>query len=446
MNPDRGRPSQKTLAGSSGRYRSPTSPKPGLPQLEERVAAHVRIAGFERQRRQELLTPAALAMILLALSGFLPATRPTLVPALIGGLGAVIVALSLAIILNRANLVRTAIALFILTLIGFYAVALFLTPATPNGQLAVTDFTAGSTYYFLAGVLPVFAAPLLSEMPWPALVYLVIFGMDMACIWALPHDATFDAFAGHLGGPIFLTASITIGQVVLIVFGTAAASSIRRSLGAANRASDLEEINRNIAARQRALEADIYALQQTQAQIANGEQAHANLPPTSELYPLAASLNLMVDRLARLAQAGAELRQIEIGLSEASNVIARMAQGELSVRPQPTGTIVDGLLASLVQVQGQVAAWVNSIARALADVQTTHEQTLESARDMVQAIAQVRELASRLPPPENADGMELAALAQQNAERLLQLLQAVERRERAIAAAVARIRTTSSRG
>ncbi len=229
---------------------------------------------------------------------------------------------------------------------------------------------------------------------------------------------------------------------MLIIFGAAAARSIRRSFGVASRASDLEEINRRTAERQRALEADIYALQQTHAQIANGEQAHANLPPTSELYPLATSLNLMVDRLARLARAGAELRQIEIGLSEASSAISRMAQGDLSVRPQPTGTIVDGLLASLVQVEGQVAAWVNSIAGALADVQMTREQALEAARDMVQAVAQVRDLAAQLTSPEATDCVEVATLARQNAERLLQILQAVDRRERAIVDAVARIRTT----
>jgi hypothetical protein len=382
-------------------------------------------------------------MILLASSGFLPAVRPTLVPLMVAGLSGAILLFLLAIGLTRGGLVRTGIGIFIFAQLCFYAVALFLPPAGPRGQLSVTNFTAGNLYYFLADVLPIFAAALMTDLPWPILVNLAVFGMNMVCIWVLPHDATFRTFATNLGGPLFLAASITLGQAVLIIFGTAAARTIRRSLVAASRASDLEEIKRRVAEHQRVLDGDIAMLQQTHAHIANGEQMHANLPPTSELYPLATSLNLMADRLARLTRAGTELRQIELGLSEASTVIARMAEGDLSMRPQPTGTIVDGLLASLIQVEGQIAEWVNSISRALADVRVGRDDAFEAARDVVQAITQVRELVSRLPPPDNTDGMELAALAQQNAERLLHVLQTVERRERVITAALTRIHTSS---
>ncbi len=193
MNPGTERLSRTTLTPARGWYQVPTAPNP-----------RERMAEFERMRRQEMLTPAALAMVVLALSGFLPATRPTLVPALIGGLAAVIVVLLLTIALNQAGHIRTATGLFIAILVGFYAVALFFTPSTPHGQVALTRFTAGSLYYFLAGVLPVFAAPLLADMPWPLLVNLVVFGMDMVCIWVLPHDATFVTFTGNLGGPISL--------------------------------------------------------------------------------------------------------------------------------------------------------------------------------------------------------------------------------------------------
>ena len=434
MNPAMGRPSRPMLSPGPGPYVPAPAPRP---------VDHIR--QLERQRRQELLTPAAISMLLLVSSGFLPAIRPILVPPMLGALVALVILFLAAIGLARGGLVRTGIAFFIFAQLGFYGVALFLPPSGPHGQLSFTHFTAGNLYYFLADVLPIFAASLMTDLPWPILVNLIVLGMNMVCIWVLPHDATFNNFAANLGGPLFLAASITLGQVVLIIFGTAAARTIRNSLIAASRADDLEEINRRIAERQRALEADIYSLQQTQAQIANGEQAHATLTPMSELYPLAASFNLMIERFARLTRAGAELRQIEVGLTEASAVIARMAQGDLSIRPQPTGTIVDGLLASLVQVESQVADWINSIARALADVQTTREQTLEAARDVVQAVAQVRELATRLPADEAADGIELAALAQQNAERVLRLLQTVQSRERTIAAAVARIRTTGVR-
>lgn len=405
--------------------------------------AGARVAQLERQRRQELLTPAAISMVVLALSGFLPATTPVFVPLMAAALSGVIAVFLLAIALNRSGRVRTGIALYVIGLLLFYGAALYITPTGRSGQLSATNFTAGNLYYFLADVLPIFASALLTDLPWPALVNVTVFAMNMVCIYILPHDATYDRFVANLGGPLFLAASITLGQIVLIVFGLAAAQTIRRSLGAASRASDLEEINRRIGERQRALEVDIQRLRQTHAAIANGEMAHATLTASSELYPVALSLNLMVDRLSRLTRAGGELRQIERGLAEASEVIGQMGQGNLGIRPTPTGTVVDGLLASLIQVQGQIATWVEGVAGALREVHGGHERSLSTASDLVLAVRQLREL-SRPAHGELSDVAEVAALAQDNAEQLLKLLQSVTGRERVIAEAVARIRTGNS--
>jgi hypothetical protein len=324
-----------------------------------------RIGQLERVRRQELLTPAVISMIALTLSGFLPATRPVFAPIMVGALTSVILILVGALLLNRSNYVRIASITYICGLLAFYAVALFVTPTGPNGELSISNFTAGNLYYFLADVLPIFASALLLDMPWPILVNVIVFLLNMICIFTLPHDATFAHFVAGLGGSIFLAASVTLGQIMLIVFGIAAARAIRRALNSASRAVDLEEINRRIGERQAVLESDIRILQETHARIANGELAHANLAANSELYPAAASLNIMVDRLARLTGANQELRKIEQALNEVSTVIGGIGQGDLSTRPHPTGTMVDGLLASLIQIQGQISNWVQQIARTL---------------------------------------------------------------------------------
>lgn len=400
----------------------------------------LRIGQLERIRRQELLTPAVISMIALTLSGFLPATRPVFAPVMVIALITVILILVAALLFNRADYVRIASITYICGLLAFYAVALFVTPTGPNGQLSLSNFTAGNLYYFLADVLPIFASTLLLDMPWPILVNVIVFLMNMICIFTLPHDATFTHFVAGLGGAFFLAASVTLGQVVLIVFGIAAARAIRRALNSASRAVDLEEINRRIGERQAVLEADIRILQETHARIANGELAHANLVANSELYPVAASLNIMVDRLARLTGANQELRKIEQALNEVSTVISGMGQGDLSVRPHPTGTIVDGLLASLVQIQGQMSNWIQQIGRTLKDSRSAQGRTIELAEDLARTLRHLREVAQQSAPPLPVDANDMIGAAGASAEQLLQLLQTLDTRERHLNESIERIR------
>jgi hypothetical protein len=225
------------------------TPPPGSFQPKIHTA---RVNRLERQRRQELLTPAVISMMVLTLSGYLPATVPELVWPMVWGLTGVMAIFGLALLLNRTGreeLAQAAIACYIFGLLLFYALAVLITPSGSNGQLAITSFTAGNLYYFLADVLPILASALLLDLPWPILVNLVVFAINMIAIWVLPHDATFEQFVGNLGGPpiggrVFLATSITIGQAVLIVFALASARTIRSALTASIRASDLEEVNR----------------------------------------------------------------------------------------------------------------------------------------------------------------------------------------------------------
>lgn len=392
-----------------------------------------RVAQLERLRRQELLTPAAISMIVLTISGYLPALRPAFQPVMFGALTGLILLFAGALLLNRANFVAAASATYIVALVCFYGVALFLTPAGSEGQLAISNFTAGNLYYFLADVLPIFASTLLLDQPWPIVVNAVVFVLNNICIFVLPHDATFDAFTRNLGGPLFLAASVTAGQFVLIVFGTAAAQTIRRALASASRATDLAAINARIEERQRKLDDDIQALQQIHARIANGDMGHITLQPNSELYPLGASLNLMVDRLSRLSREGQELRQIERGLAEASAIVNRMGQGDLTRRPSPTGTMVDGLLALLVQVQGQIGTFAQQVAQSFTENGATHQRASDTAAELVASL-------SRLTS--SGDTAQDVAAIQSRAEELARTLHTVTTRERQVAEAISRIKVS----
>jgi hypothetical protein len=189
------------------------------------------------------------------------------------------------------------------------------------------------------------------------------------------------------------------------------------------------------------LERDIQSLQQTHAQIANGQFVHSTLAPKSEIYPVAISLNLLIDRLARLSRADYELRQIERGLAVVAEVVTRISQGDLTAQPAPTGTPVDGLVLTLVQVQRQVAGWIAEVAAVLRDSEAGHHQALGAAEHLAQALRQLETLASQ-------EGMALASAeavaigeARRAAEQLLHVLQTVDAQERRVAEAVDRIYT-----
>ncbi len=401
------------------------------------AAVTERINQLERQRRQQIVTPAATTTLILLLLGYVPALTPT--PALItlGWLTVALLLCGIAILLNQAQQTPAAITAYMIGVLIFFGGAVLFSPTGPNHALSYTSFAAGNLYYLILGILPLFAAILLFENPWPYLINVIILIVPQVCIWALPHDASFTAFVNASGGQVFWSASIAAGQILLFVFALATARSFRNMLIAA---LDLEAINQRIAERQRSLESDISRLQQSHAQMANGEPVRINLSPTSELYPLGVSMNLMGDRLSKLAQSNQDLQQLQWGLNEAARIVRQMGQGDLTAQPTPTGTMVDGLIASLIQVQGQIAAWIDGVARAVRETGASYQQAIHQGADLVMALRQIEELARLNPDPALADLREVVGLARKNAEQMHELLQSSNMRQRQVAESVERIR------
>ena len=89
------------------------------------------------------------------------------------------------------------------------------------------------------------------------------------------------------------------------------------------------------------LERGIEHLKDVQAHIANGHlKARANLTHGA-LLPLAASLNLMAERLARLGQNNAYATQLTQGLTELSYAFERHMRGEPFVVPQSCANLLE---------------------------------------------------------------------------------------------------------
>jgi hypothetical protein len=400
--------------------------------------APARLAQLEAARRRELLVPAAATTLVLLLSGYLPALVPAPLPPMLIWLSVAVALCGSAIWSNRSGYGQTAIVLYMLGVMLFYFGAIYAVPSGAQRMLSYAHFTAGNAYYFVLGALPVFASTLLLDAPWPAVLNVVLLLVTQSCVWLLPHDASFYDFSAGVGGPAFLAASVALGQVMLFAFALATARTARNALVAAGRAADLEAINAQISAQQVRLEEDIHALQLAHARIAAGEWTHVQLTPGSELFPVGASLNIMIDRLAKLSRTGYDLAQIERGLHVVAQTIAQISQGDLRARPAPTGTAADGVLAVLVQMQGQIANWVQEIGATQRESAMLMQQMVPLGADLVMGLRQVEEMHDPTSP--QSDDTEMVVLARQSAESLYALLQAAAEREHLLGTAIRRIR------
>src|SRR5215472_3291361 len=133
-----------------------------------------RVNQLERQRRQQIVTPAAATTLILLLLGYVPALTPAPVPVMLVWLTASLLLCCIAILLNRAQQTPAAIILYMLGVLILFGGAVLLSPTGPNHALSYTAFAAGNLYFLLIGTLPLFAAALLFENPWPYLINVVI--------------------------------------------------------------------------------------------------------------------------------------------------------------------------------------------------------------------------------------------------------------------------------
>ncbi len=413
----------------------------GAPEQQQ----YARFQELERLRRQEFLTPAAVTTLILLGSGYLPAFYPVFLPVMVVWLTIAVAFCGLAIAFSRSGYVLPGIVLYMCGVMIFYFGAVFLVPGI-TGHLSYTMFTAGNSYYFVLGVLPVFASTLLLDGIGPWIVNAIVLTMTEYAVWGLPHNASFYAFTGAVGGTIFLSGSVALGQIMLFAFAFAIVTTLRRALNAAIQLDTLTLEHQRVASQQAQIEHEIRLLQEAHANIANGQPVRINLQPGSELYPIAVSLNIMVDRLTNLNRSEQDLTRIQHALGDASQIVHRIGQGDLTAQPAPTGTMVDGLIVALIQVQGQIATWVQGLSSAIAETQHNRFTMHEAVSDIVLAIRKIEEICFQLPPQSTPALQEVITLARQNAEHLLQLLEINNRREQSVTSAISQIRLATSTG
>lgn len=253
-----------------------------------------------------------------------------------------LVALALVVlagVLNRAGSV-TAAGLLLVVLADLPLAAV---PATAlDGRL---DVLALESFYLLAGAVLV-AASLLA--PWSVfLAALVNSGLMFAIIYALPHTAALQQLLASndaeqaLAGPVLMQ---LIVAVVAYLWARSTLSALRR----ADRAEEIAALEQREIERNAELEEGMQQLLAVHVQLANGNfNVRAPAVRNRMLWQIGNSLNNLIGRLARLANADFVLRRTQDEARALAGVVQAQRAGQRVAWPAPSGTPLDGVIVAL---------------------------------------------------------------------------------------------------
>jgi hypothetical protein len=383
-----------------------------------RESSRVAASASVQQHRAEMIPPLALATLVVLLAALVFAIVPVIQPTSALGLSSAAALCLICIWLARQGKQFAAIACFIVVMVLLRTAPVLGSYGGPHADV----FTAGQLYYSTLSAAPIFASAVLLDMPWSALISVLVIGFDQFGIWALPHDSSFDRFAGLVGGSAGLALNLVLVESLALLLGLAAARAVQRSAEQAERAMVRAA---SFVDQQRALERDIKTLQAAHGHLAGDVPLRVALPPTSPLYPLAVNLVVLDDHLRKLRAASDELQQVDRGLHEAALAITRIARGDFMSMPQLTDTIADPTLIALGHLQRQLAIWQRDMSTRLQSLTTSQDRIAGLARDLVKTVGYLDRAigeAQRQPPYGLMEVQQAATLARYQVEQLAQML------------------------
>lgn len=131
-------------------------------------------------------------------------------------------------------------------------------------------------------------------------------------------------------------------------FGWLGARSVDHAIARADRAEEIARLEHAIAEQTRQLEEGVRAIQQTHVRIANGDfAARAPLAQDHILWQISVSLNNMIQRLQRSADAEQMLKRTKAEVDRLMEEIQRARAGQRPLWPVPSGTPLDPLIAEI---------------------------------------------------------------------------------------------------
>jgi hypothetical protein len=295
----------------------------------------------ERMRRSRLASWIILGLLVLtALLAFTGINDP----GTLGAVGVFGLGLVIAAALNRRGLVAAAgVLIVVLFCLGVLASLL----SQPGGLLPLDALPA----YDLLAIPVVVAASVM-----PRASAFVVAGANSALIVAdfllQPHykDLTTDLqFYGGVapGATALLVRPIVLEAIIAVVaylWVRGADEAIRR----ADRAEEFAAMEHQLADQKRQLDVGIRQILDTHVRVANGDfGARAPLGQDNILFQIAASLNNLLNRLGRAAQAEYYLQRTITEINRLRDSLLAARAGRPPLWPAPSGTPVDSLIEAI---------------------------------------------------------------------------------------------------
>lgn len=291
-------------------------------------------AARDRARRGRLGGALLFGLLaIMVLTVFLGLGDPaTLISALVG-VGAVV----LAIVLNRSGYVNMAGV--IMVVLPALVIVLSILGA-PNGQLDELYFPL----FDLLAISEVVAASLLT----PAAVLVVMLaaiGFTIGDILLQGHTASMNPLFQTSDGLLTLIARPAAFQLIVGVVGFLWARNTVESIRRADRAEELAELERRELDRTHELEEGVRQLLAIHVHLANGDfNVRAPAIRNSLLWQIGSSLNNLIARLGRLAQADFVLRRTQEEANRVTEAIYMVNSGRQPIWPGPSNTPIDRLV------------------------------------------------------------------------------------------------------
>lgn len=252
----------------------------------------------------------------------------------------------------------------VLNRLGYVSAAGVLLTALAELPLAGIWATGGhvdllglGSYYLLVGAGLVAASVLL-----PVSVFAVAF-LNCVLIWASitfsPHTAAFAAVLASNDAQQVYAGPIAM-QVMVAIVAYLWARSTLGALRRADRAEEIAALERRELERQRALEDDARDLLGVHVRLANGDFSPrvASLR-TRLLWQVGTSLNNLIGRLARYAQAEFMLRREHEEVRRLAEALYLERQGRRPVWPVPCGVPLDPVTEALRESGGRTSGYLS---------------------------------------------------------------------------------------
>ncbi len=309
--------------------------------------------------RQRLRKAELTSLSILAVAGFLIAliSNSLADPSTGQAVGTMGVGLLIAAVLNRSGQTkvwRTSVAAYLVP--GLMMVLIIGAILQAAGGLRLIWLPA---YDLLA--LPIFITSLTGHRRSPWIFCLFAISFIVADFALQPHALITAAGADHFDDiahetDIFGAWGMVNRHLALCFFaalvGWLGARSVEGAIRRADRAEELAALEHQLADQKRQLDIGIEQLLQTHVRAANGDfTARAPLRQENVLWQIASSLNNLLARMQRAAQADHQLARTEEELRRLAAAIDDAQAGRMPLWPAPTGTAADLILERIARGQ-----------------------------------------------------------------------------------------------